>query len=252
MKIDCQECGARILAADLDLPTSMAKCRNCNAVFSFADRLQASPPVALTQRERLRTPRPEGLTIRETSDAPTEPGYRDAPRKQGSITVVRRWFSPVFIFLALFCCIWDGFLFFWYSKLTSGPAEFAILAGLFPILHVAVGVGLTYYTIAGFVNRTTLRLDERFLSVRHAPLPWKGNHTIARENIKQLYCEHEVTQGKNGASHSYYLSAVLMDEHKVRLASMPVDQAKYIEDIFEERLGIADMYVPGEVGRAEG
>ena len=244
MKIDCNECGTRILAADLDLPSSMAKCRNCNAVFSFAAR---SPQAPVEQRARLRAPRPDGLYIRETSFDPSEPGYRDAPRKGGSITIVRRWFSPVFIFLAFFCVAWDGFLVFWYSSLTGGSHEFSIIAAVFPIAHVAAGVGLTYFTLAGFLNRTTLHLNERFLSVRHGPLPWKGNHTLAREDIKQLYCEHDVKRGKNGSTEWYYLSAVLMDERKVRLGTMPVDQAKYIEDLFEERLGIADMYVPGEV-----
>jgi len=137
---------------------------------------------------------------------------------------------------------------FWYSSLLGAPTAVSIIAGLFPILHVSVGIGLTYWTIAGFLNRTTLRLDERNLSVRHGPLPWKGNHTIPREDIKQLYCEHEVSQGKNGPTHSYYLSAVLVDERKLRLGSMPADHAKYIEELFEERLGITDMRVSGEAG----
>ena len=46
-------------------------------------------------------------------------------------------------------------------------------------------------------------------------------------------------------------SAVLMNDRKVRLGSMPVDQAKYIEDLLEERLGIHDMQVPGDVGENE-
>jgi hypothetical protein len=152
------------------------------------------------------------------------------------------------IFFAFFCIAWDSFLVFWYANLANTPTSFSIIGAIFPLAHVAVGVGLTYYTIAGFFNRTTFRLDERNLSVRHAPLPWKGNHTLAREDIKQLYCEHEVNQGKNGPNHSYYLSAVLVDERKVRLGSMPVDQAKYIEGLLEERLGISDMQVPGEIG----
>ena len=42
-----------------------------------------------------------------------------------------------------------------------------------------------------------------------------------------------------------------MNDRKVRLGSMPVDQAKYIEDLLEERLGIHDMQVPGDVGENE-
>lgn len=245
MKIDCAECGARILAEDVDLPTSMAKCRNCNAVFSFADRVRRAPVV---QRERLRAPRPEGIVVRETDAKFTEPGYRNAPKNGGSITIVRRWFSPHFIFLTFFCVAWDAFLVFWYSTATSGPGPFALIAVIFPLAHVAVGVGLTYYTIAGYVNRTTFHLDAHSLTVRHAPLPWKGNHTLAREDIQQLYCEEQVNQGKNGPTRSYYLSAVLVDGRQVRLASMPAEQARYIEDLLEERLGISDMSVPGEIG----
>jgi hypothetical protein len=244
MKIDCNECGARILAADLDLPTSMAKCRACNAVFSFAEHVR---PAAIAQRERLRAPRPDGLVVRETQARSTEPGYRDAPREEGSITVVRRWFAPYYIFLVFFCVAWDGFLVFWYSNLTNTPDSFSLIGAIFPLAHVAAGVGLTYYTIAGLFNSTTMTLDGRTLSVRHGPLPWKGNHTLAREDIKQFYCEHQVNRGKNGPTHSYYLSAVLIDGRSVRLGTMPVEQARYIEDLFEERLGIADMHVPGDV-----
>lgn len=244
MKINCQECGALIFADDVDLPSSTAKCRNCNAVFSYVAQLRSGNP---DQRDKLRAPRPEGLEVHEVGRGISEPGYRDAPQARGSITITRRWFAPHFIFLAFFCVAWDGFLVFWYANATGAPGAFSIIAMVFPLAHVAVGVGLTYYTLAGFLNRTTIQLDERSLSVRHSPLPWKGNHTLGRDEIKQLYCEHEMSQGKNGQQHSYYLSAVLKDERKVRLASMPVDQAKYIEDVLEERLGIHDMAVPGEV-----
>jgi hypothetical protein len=245
MKINCQDCGALIFADDVDLPSSTAKCRNCNSVFSFVRQLHARPS---DQRERLKTPRPDGLKIHEIGGSSQEPGYRDAPQARGSITISRRWFAPHFIFLVFFCIVWDGFLVSWYSNVSTAPGPVSILFMLFPLAHVAAGIGLTYYTLAGFLNRTTIQLDERNLSVRHAPLPWKGNCTLGREEIKQLYCEHEVSRGKNGPTNSYYLSAVLMNESKVRLASMPVDQAKYIEDVLEERLGIHDMAVPGEVG----
>ncbi len=252
MKIDCPECCAHILAEDLDLPTSMAKCRNCNSVFSFAEKMRAPPAFGIppqASRDKMRAPRPDGLQIQETGFNPAEPGYRDAPHKGGSITVTRRWFAPQFIFFAFFCVAWDGFLFFWYSNVIGSPGPVPFIMAIFPIAHVAAGVGLTYYTIAGFLNSTTIRLDASSLTVRHAPLPWKGNHNVPREDIKQLYCEHEVSQGKNGPNHSYYLSAVLVNESKVRLASMPADQARYIEELLEERLGVVDMAVPGEVGR---
>ena len=245
MKIDCQECGARILAEDLDLPSKMAKCRQCNAVFSFAAKASSAP---MAQRERLRAPRPDGLQVNETAMAPSEPGYRDAPRRGETITIVRRWFAPYHIFFAFFCIVWDGFLIGWYANLGNTPGPFSIIAAIFPIAHVAAGVGLTCTTLAGFLNRTRICLDDQSLTVRHGPIPWKGNHTIDRNDIKQLYCEESVSRNNNGTNRSYYLSAVLVDGRQVRLGSMPMNQAKYIEDLLEERLGITDMQVPGEVG----
>lgn len=245
MKIDCQECGTRILAEDLDLPSKMAKCRQCNAVFSFAHNVPSAP---VAQRERLRAPRPDGLLVHETALAPSEPGYRDAPRRGDAVTVTRRWFAAHHVFLAFFCIAWDGFLVFWYANLGNTPGPFSIIAAVFPIAHVAVGIGLTYSTLAGFLNKTTFVLDEQTLTVRHGPLPWKGNHTLARTDIKQLYCEESVSRNNNGVNRSYYLSAVLVDGQQVRLGSMPMNHAKYIEDLLEEHLGLADMHVPGEVG----
>lgn len=245
MKIDCQECGARILADDLDLPSKMAKCRQCNAVFSFATKASSAPPA---QRERLRAPRPDGLLVHESSGSYSEPGYRDAPHGGASVTVTRRWFAPHYVFLAFFCVAWDGFLVFWYSNLGNTPGPFSVIAAVFPIAHVAAGVGLTYFTLAGFLNRSTFSLNDQSLMVRHGPLPWKGNHTIDRNDIKQLYCEESVSRNRNNTNRTYYLSAVLVDGRQVRLGSMPMNHAKYIEDLLEERLGITDMQVPGEVG----
>ena len=57
---------------------------------------------------------------------------------------------------------------------------------VFPIAHVAVGVGLTYYTVAGFVNSTVLRVSEGQLAVRQGPFPWPGNRTLHTSDLDQL------------------------------------------------------------------
>lgn len=253
MKIDCPECGARVLADDLELTSKMAKCRACNAVFSFAEAARSTLSTqAELARPRTRAPQPEGITVREESERAREPGYRDAPGASPSITLVRRWFTPHFVFLLFFCIAWDSFLVFWYANAAKGAGPFSLLMVIFPIAHVAVGVGLSYYTLAGFLNRTTFRLDQKAFSISHAPLPWKGNRRIPREEITQLYCEEVVTQAKNGPSSSYWLSAVLTGERKLRLASMPLDQARFLEERLEEKLALPDVAVPGEIPRLPG
>jgi hypothetical protein len=244
MKIDCLECGARVAAADVDLPSRMAKCRACDAVFS----LDAVAGAAATlRRPRVLAPRPEGLRVIEDAGEPGEPGYREAPETRGKLTIVRRWYQHMFLGLLFFCIAWDSFLVFWYANAIRAPGGFAALATIFPIAHVAVGVGLTYYVIAGLLNRTTITLDGRELSIRHAPVPWRGNRRIPRGEITQLYCEEVVSSGKNGASRTYWLSAVLSGNRKQRLASMSADQVRYVEEQLEERLGLPDAEVPGEL-----
>ena len=46
----------------------------------------------------------------------------------------------------------------WYG--IAFAADTPLIAKLFPLLHVAMGIGLTYFTLAGLVNRTTVEVIE--------------------------------------------------------------------------------------------
>ena len=116
-------------------------------------------------------------------------------------------------------------------------------------MHVAVGIGITYSTIAGFLNRTTLELDREELSIWFEPVPWWGEKRIKTRDIKQLYCKEEVKQGKNGSSVSYDLYAVTQDIKQVKLLSgvESPDVALFFEQQLEDCLHITDQPVRGEV-----
>lgn len=169
-----------------------------------------------------------------------------------------RWFGLKFVFFALFCVVWDGFLLAWYASAITGldgPAggggieRFQLTMLLFPLLHVAVGVGLTYYTLCGFLNRTTVNVARDQISVRHGPLPWFGNRNVPAMQVAQVYREEIVRQGKNGPHTSYQLSAALKDNRKLKLLSGldAPDLALYLEQEIERHLGIRDQAVSGEM-----
>ena len=167
----------------------------------------------------------------------------------GSFRIVRRWFAVHFFFLLFFCIAWDSFLFFWYSMVGNAPWIFKV----FPIAHVAVGVGLTYYTVAGFVNRTVIEAAMNQLRVWHGPIPWPGNCVIPTSDLEQLYCQMDVHHHSNnsGPGFSYRVNAILAGGKKIKLVSglTDADQALFIEQQIEKRLGIADRTVGGELPR---
>jgi hypothetical protein len=80
------------------------------------------------------------------------------PYHRGSyIEIVRKWFGYRIIFMTVFAIFWDGFLFMWYSKVGEGADPMAFY---FPLIHVAVGIGLTYAVVAGWLNRTYILVGQ--------------------------------------------------------------------------------------------
>jgi hypothetical protein len=122
---------------------------------------------------------------------------------------------------------------------------------VFPIAHVAVGVGLTYYTLAGFFNRSRILVTRQEVVIAHGPLPWRGNLRISALDLEQLYCQEEANRGKNGTYYRYQLSALLRDGRKIKLLSnlSKPDTALFIEQQIEKWLSIKDRRVEGEMDR---
>jgi hypothetical protein len=163
------------------------------------------------------------------------------------LVIRRRWFTPVAFFLVFFCIFWDGFLFVWYG-IAFGQEDAPLMMVLFPLLHVAVGIGLTYYTICLFVNRTDIRIDTNTLEVRHHPLPWPGQSKTPVHKIRQPFVKERISQTKNGQTITYQVEAILDDASAITLIrSLPNrEEARYIERKLEEVLGLEDLAVDGE------
>ncbi len=164
-----------------------------------------------------------------------------------------RWFRPVFLFLVFFCIAWDSFLVFWYAMAIGGgpPFPFNLIMILFPIAHVAVGVGLTWYTLCGFVNRTVVAVRNHELTVRHGPLPWPGNLTLDAGDIRQFYVREKVSRGKNGTSVTYDVEVIQSAGNCRKLITGldSSDLALAIEQGLEQHLRIVDEPIAGELPR---
>ena len=186
----------------------------------------------MSDEPAIRAPMPEGVTLEQGADG---------------LCIRYRWFSPRYLFMILFCVVWDGFLVFWYRTALAHPSP-GNIALWFPIAHVGAGIGLTYWTLAGFLNHTTVQVSSGQLSVRHGPLPWPGGRTLPAGDIAQVYREEIARSTRSGTSTSYRLSAVTHDERKRKLLTCSsADVALYVEQEVERCLGIADRRVAGEM-----
>jgi len=168
---------------------------------------------------------------------------------QDFMAIEFKWFSPIAYFYLFFTIAWNTFLVFWYS-MALGAGAFSILFLLFPLIHVAVGLGLIYFTTCQFLNKTNIIIDDNYLTIRHSPVPWwRGNVEIPTENINQLYVKEDKSQSKNGTTYSYSLRAKLNDNtDKEILAVTGVEDTQMleIEENLERFMGINDRPVKGE------
>jgi hypothetical protein len=163
--------------------------------------------------------------------------------------LIQRWFSLKYIPMAIFALAWDSFLFFWYSNAMSMEAP--IFFFLFPVMHVAVGIGITYSAITGLINRTVLEVTRDEVALWFEPLPWLGEKTLRTRELKQFYCKEKVVRTKNGTSTQYELNVVTVKNQKIKLLGNieNPDVALFFEQQLERWLKIDDRPVEGELLR---
>lgn len=109
-----------------------------------------------------RTPRPESFTV-----------------EQGAmgLQITYRWFSAQYIFLAFFSLIWDSFLVFWYTMALTTNAPWIML--VFPLIHLGIGIVITYTALTGFINRTTVTVGQGKLTIKPASSRGRSRNILA-------------------------------------------------------------------------
>ncbi len=225
MKILCPACGQEVGAKDVDLLQRLAKCVGCNNVFSFGDKVEGSVFSSL-ERPNIEMPKrfeisngPEGFVIR------------------------RKWLGPEIYFLFFFCLAWNGFMIFFISLART----FSFIM----IPHLTVGIVVAYAALAHLFNTTTITILYDAISLRHAPVPVLGGKTIARGDIQQLYSKETVSHGKHNDTYTYGVNVILNGGGDIELIGgfQGKEDAIFIEQQIEKRLGISDVIVPGELPR---
>ena len=186
------------------------------------------------------------MTDRATPPHNPLPPNLELVTEYNAVVIRRTWRSALAYFLIVFSLFWNAFMVGWmYMAITQGIWIMAALGSI----HAAVGIGLIYFTIATFLNKTDIRIDSYNLSVKHYPLRWFGQIEIPVESIQQVFCKEVVNHNKNSTSISYEVRCIDRDNRQKKLLSGLNDasQARYIESEIEKTLGIKDRPVTGEV-----
>jgi hypothetical protein len=231
LALKCPSCASAIRDSDYDHGRGMIRCGYCKALMLPPPQNRTS---SMGYRHRPEIPLPARMNLETTV---------------GGLKITRRWCSWVVLFLILFCIVWNSSLAFWFGMLPkmNVPVVFTLL----PMLHVAAGIGITYFTLASIINKTVIAIDRGTLGISHGPLPWPGRRRIDTNLIDQLYCKEIVRHGEDGPIVSHELWVALKNGHSSKLigAGLNVDQALYIEQQIERFLGMEDKPMSGEVQR---
>jgi ribosomal protein S27AE len=234
--LECPSCGGMTTFSG---NTDRLLCGYCGKTHALRVPRRTKPRERVTKamprkRQRTLSPIPKEITVEKMGK---------------NLRISRRWFSVTYIMLAFFCIAWDSFLCFWYGFALAGgiPWSVRLLVLVFPIAHLAVGVGLTYTTLAGFLNRTIMEVDGKTFKVHHKPLPWMGEVNVPIGDLLQLYCKEKRGSGENSNT-TYILSAVLKNGRKIDVLSNldSPDIALFVERQVESWLRITDRPVLGE------
>lgn len=111
------------------------------------------------------------------------------------------------------------------------------------LLVGAAGYGL----IAAFFNHTDIHVTASQLEIRFRPIPWRGERTISKSEIIQLFVREKVNKDSYGRiSKSYEIHWIdSRNQRQPLVRGLRVHEALYLENRLEEILGIEDQPVSG-------
>ena len=172
-----------------------------------------------------------------TASRRTIPEGLDLITAPQGIVIRKVWRTWKIIPLAIFAIAWDSFLFFWYTKALSAPNA-PLMAIIFPIGHVAAGIGITYYVIASLVNKTDVTISPSGVQIQTGPAWWIGNKEVPLDEISQVIVR-ERSMNRNGRTYNVMYADRSRKERKLVAWISQSDQAEFIADTIRETLGLA-------------
>lgn len=220
--VHCSNCQAVIDAPNIDVQRELATCPQCGRLLDLRWRrgvaAQVAPPTK--PRTRARVQLPVGMSMTTLPDR---------------LVIRRRWLRRKHWFLL--CIIGSAGAYVAYLWATLEPSAWLIAGTLFVL-------SWNYNLVAMFLNSTVITATSDGISVKHGPLPslFARSANVASADLDQLY------SAKWGSA--FAVQVKLKSAAELRLVSplITAEQAIFVEQTLERRLGITDFPVEGELG----
>lgn len=234
MALLCSSCSAPIDEPSIR-PSGVALCLQCHAVVRL-EQLQGEwrvvpQPVA-----------PESIEV-SIDEAPGSAGegYRSASRTSGRFEATHRWSrGPELFFLGFFVLFWDGFLVLWYGALLTNKAHASLGSVLAPVLHVAVGVALTWFVLAKLVNRTQISVKEGIFRCRSGPIriPTHRQQVLDLGSLKNFSAALSVgrSRQREGQAKWEVLAEKKEGGEVVVLRALSAEEARFLSERLDRQL----------------
>ena len=219
-KVSCPSCEQEVIADNLNLQSSVAKCSNCNVIFSIEKEVES---VKLKKEIKQEIFRPEGIDLfyfKEDLDITVQ------QHVQG-LDAYGIVFFPSLAFLSL--------LVFFGDKHTMSP--------FIPIAFVLGSLYYLYKVLNYSKNKTYITVNSKSLSIKSRPKNFKKDKNYDASDIDQLYLKLA------GDGSGYYTIYMILDslegqKHQKLLTVNTLSKAKYLEQEIERYLQIEDRVVP--------
>ncbi|MEM9547146.1 MAG: hypothetical protein AAGA77_14290 [Bacteroidota bacterium] len=218
--INCPSCSSEILSADISLQNSMAKCSNCNAIFSIENEIEKVKSKEEVKQQFLR---PEGIDLFHYKDE------LDITLDQ-HIQGLDLWAISLIPIFAL-----GAIMIFFMSDKPMSP--------YIPITLTMISLYYIYKGLSYSKYKTYIEVNQKFLNIKHRPNNLKKDKSFAADEIDQLYLKPSTEMPGHFVIHMI-INGVEGQRHEKLMKVNSLSKAKFLEQEIEKYLNIMDRKVP--------
>lgn len=219
-QVHCPSCSKTVVADNLNLQNSVAKCSTCNVIFSISEQIKN---VSASGEMKQEVFRPEGIELFYYKDD------LDITIQQ-HIQGLDVWGLVLFPVIALF----------------SISIYFLGEQSISPFIPIAFSIAAFYFIHRAYNytnNKTYIDVNNNYLSIKSRPKHFKKDKTYNADEIDQLYIKYAV-DGSGYFSIYMIINSIDGQKHKKLITVNTLSKAKYLEQEIEKYLNIENRKVP--------